>query len=267
MTRQSIVAGRFYPADKKGIEGFLSGAEISFNRKSAALAVISPHAGYIYSGAVSAQVFSGVRIADTVVILGPNHACSGSPFALYGSGRWHTPLGDIAVDEVLSLAIRQACGLITDDKTAHLREHSVEVQLPILQYFRRDLKIVPIILHGGDVSQYQQIAEAIVSAKKKTGRDILLVASSDMTHYEPYDIVVKKDNIAIEAILKLDESLLYESVCRYNISMCGCAGIIIAVSAAKKMGAGSARLIRYATSGDITGDYESVVGYAGIIME
>ncbi|MDD5504520.1 MAG: AmmeMemoRadiSam system protein B [Candidatus Omnitrophica bacterium] len=267
MNRQPVAAGRFYPADKKGIEIFLSGTGPISKSKKDALAIVSPHAGYIYSGAIAVQTISGIRIADTVVIIGPNHAAIGSPFAVYGSGKWHTPLGDIAVDEKMSCAICRACGLIMDDKTAHCREHSIEVQLPILQYFRRDFKIVPIILQGGSLGQCRQIAEAIVNAKEKTGTDILIIASSDMTHYESYDTAARKDGIAIEAMLKLDENLLYESVCRYDISMCGCPGVAVALSAAKKMGANLARLIRYATSADATGDYDSVVGYAGVVVE
>jgi MEMO1 family protein len=267
MTRQPVAAGKFYPGSKKALDEQIGLMPGKGTDKKQVLAVVSPHAGYVYSGPVACSVFSNIRITDSVIILGPNHTGTGQPFAVYGKGKWHTPMGDIAIDEELSASICQGTDLIKHDTSAHAYEHSIEVQLPIMQYFRDDFRIVPIVLSDGSLQQCQQIASAIAEAIKRAKKDILIVASSDMTHYEPQDKAKSKDKIAIDAVLKLDESLLYEVVQRHGISMCGYIPVVVMLSAVKKLGGKEARLVKYSTSGDVSGDYSSVVGYAGISIE
>ena len=267
MIRQPAAADKFYPASKKALEAQIKSMSNAKTDEEDALAVVAPHAGYTYSGPIACELFSNIRITDSVIILGPNHTGIGENFAIYGTGKWRTPLGDIDVDEELSAVICKNTGLIKNDISAHAYEHSIEVQLPIMQYFKNAFKIVPIILSDGDFGQYQQMAAALADAIKELGRDILIVASSDMTHYESRDNAKNKDKMAIDAVLKLDEKLLYETVRKHDISMCGYVPVIIMISAVKKLGGRSARLIKYSTSGDITGDYSSVVGYAGISIK
>ena len=267
MIRQPVVAGKFYPVSKNVLEAQIKSMSDAKTDKKDALAVVSPHAGYTYSGPIACELFSNIRITDSVIILGPNHTGVGENFAIYGKGKWSTPLGDIDIDEELSSVICKNTSLIKNDISAHAYEHSIEVQLPIMRYFKNTFKIVPIIVNDGDFGQYQQIASAIADAIKESGRDILIVASSDMTHHESRDNARSKDKIAIDAVLKLDEKLLYEVVRKHDISMCGYIPVIIMISAVKKLGGKSARLIKYSTSGDITGDHSSVVGYAGISIK
>jgi MEMO1 family protein len=267
MIRQPVAAGQFYPASKKALEAQIGSMSVDRPDKESVLAVVSPHAGYIYSGPVACGLFSNIRITDTVIILGPNHTGIGQPFSVYGRGSWRTPLGDISIDEGLSADICMNTGLFREDPSAHRYEHSIEVQLPIMQYFKDDFRIVPIVLSAGHPQQCGQLAAALTGAIKNSGRDILIVASTDMTHYEPRESAEAKDRIAIDAVLKLDERLLYEMVIKHDISMCGYMPVMVMISAVKSLGAGSARLVRYSTSGDVTGDYSSVVGYAGISIQ
>jgi MEMO1 family protein len=268
MIRQPIAAGKFYPASKKALYDEIESMSKSAGPdKKRALAVVSPHAGYMYSGRIACEVLSGVEITDSMIILGPNHTGAGQSFAVYGKGKWRTPLGAVSIDEDLSAAICKSADILKDDVSAHMHEHSIEVQLPIIQYFKNNFKIVPIVLSEGDFQQYNQIAAALAHSIKNSGKDILIVASSDMTHYEPQDKAKDKDKLAIDAILKLDENLLYEVVKKHDISMCGYIAVMVMISAVKKLGAKSAKLVRYSTSGDIAGDYSSVVGYAGIIIQ
>jgi MEMO1 family protein len=267
MIRNPVAAGKFYPASKKALESEISAmADASADKKNA-VAAISPHAGYVYSGPVACKLFSNIRIPDSIIILGPNHTGIGENFAVYKKGIWRTPMGDIEIDEGLADDICGTTELLKNDLSAHMYEHSIEVQLPIMQYFKNDFRIVPIVLGNGDFQQYQQLASTLARAVKNQGRDILIVASSDMTHYEPQALAETKDKTAIDSMLKLDEKLLYDVVKKHDITMCGYVPAIIAISAAKQLGAKSAELVMYSTSGDITGDYSSVVGYAGILIE
>ena len=267
MIRQPVAAGKFYPASKKALEAQIKSMSNAKTDKKDALAVVAPHAGYICSGPVACELFSSINITDSVIILGPNHTGIGEAFAIYGTGKWRTPMGDIDIDEELSAVICKNTGLIKNDISAHTHEHSIEVQLPIMQYFKDNFKIIPIVLSDGDFQQYEQVAAALADAIKSSGRNILIVASSDMTHYEPENNVKSKDKIAIDAVLKFDEKLLCEVVREHDISMCGYIPVMVMILAVKKLGAKSAELIRYSTSGDITGDYSSVVGYAGISIK
>jgi len=270
MIRNPAVAGQFYPQQAKKlnetIAAFFPQDPQSSQRKDDVVAVISPHAGYVYSGDVAAKTLWRVRDARTYIIIGPNHTGYGEEFSIMREGSWKMPLGDIAINTPLASRIVENSSIIEDDPQAHLHEHSLEVQLPFLQYMnKKQFDFVPIVIGGGTLRELKDIAKTIAAAVEDT-RDCAVVASSDMSHYEPQSEVESKDKLAISHILALDEDALYESIRHYGISMCGYASAVIAVSYARLKGARDAELIHYHTSGDINGDYVSVVGYAGIAI-
>ena len=268
MVRNPVVAGQFYSGEKGPLKREIEALIDLKAKKEDAIGVISPHAGYTYSGPVAASVLSAISTKKTYVILGPNHTGLGEMFALDTNDSWRTPLGDIKIDRALADAIKKNCKYIKDDPLAHAHEHSIEVQLPFLQALQKDFKIVPIVISYADLAIYRDIGKAIAKSIKdlKIEREVTIIASSDMTHYESHESAKKKDFIAIEAIIKLDEARLVEKVLELGITMCGYAPAAIMMVAAKGLGAKSARLVKYQTSGDTSGDYSSVVGYAGLII-
>jgi len=267
MIREPVAANKFYPAASAALRAQIESMVDKKAHSKKALGIVSPHAGYAFSGKVACEVFSKVEITDTVIMLGPNHTGRGQAFALYPEGCWNTPFGDVPIDKDLSSALLKRSGLIQEDATAHLAEHSLEVQLPIMQYFKPDFKIVPIIIGASELKPCLEVAQAIAATVAEHDKNVLIIASSDMTHYEPQLDTEKKDKLAIDAVLGLDENLLLKSVKTYNITMCGYIPTVIMISAVKALGATSAHLVRYQTSGDVSGDYNDVVGYAGIIIE
>lgn len=267
-SRKPVAAGQFYPSSaneiNKQIKGFLDGDVF----KSEAIGCILPHAGYIYSGKAASRTIASINLKNKLVILGPNHRGIGEQFSIMCQGIWQTPLGDIKIDNVLAKKILGRSEYLKDDQSAHLYEHSIEVELPILQYFKPDFQIVPIVCFPGNLQKLKKIGQDIASAIIDSGLkdSVTLIASSDMTHYEPYKQAQEKDNNAIQSILELDESGLEKKIREENITMCGWVPVIITLSAAKALGAKTARLINYQTSADVTGDMNSVVGYAGIVI-
>lgn len=266
MIRDPVVAGQFYPASPQALRDKIGSMVDEKAQKKDAIGVFSPHAGYPYSGPVAGTLFSQINITDTVVILGPSHTGVGPVFSLYAKGSWHTPLGDVIVDGDFTNRLSGRCELIEEDESSHLHEHSIEVQLPFIQYLKRDFKIVPLVVGYSSYKAYQSVAEAIASSIKEAGKNILIVASGDMSHYEPQEEAERKDKLAIDAMLKLDERLLLDRVEKQKISMCGVITAAIMLLAAKSLGAKEAELVKYQTSGDITGDYSAVVGYAAIMV-
>jgi len=266
--RSPAVSGTFYPSSKEGIETLIKGFGIETPKKKLdALAIILPHAGYVYSGRVAAETAAAVNIRKKIVLLGPNHTGEGSPASIMAQGTWQTPLGPVNIDSKLAREILTKSQFLKEDSLAHRREHSLEVELPILKFFHPDFEIVPICLAVNDPNVLKQLGQSIAEAIKETGAsDVLIVASSDMTHYEPQSQAVKKDNQTIQAILNLDDDLLLERVDSLNISMCGYAPVACMLSAVKLLGAKSAKLIKYQTSAAVTGDERAVVGYAGIAI-
>ncbi|UCG53887.1 MAG: MEMO1 family protein [Dehalococcoidia bacterium] len=267
MIREAVVAGRFYPDSPVELREMIASMIDEMAMKEDIIGLVSPHAGYIYSGSVAGVTISRVRLKDTFIILGPNHTGMGKAFSIMTQGTWRTPLGDVEIDSELAGGIAGLSGYLEKDIDAHRYEHSIEVQLPFLQYFKKDFKLVPIVLAQADDSVYKEIGEAIAGAIKKIKREVIIIASSDMTHYESQALAKEKDKRAIEAMLALDEDELIEKVERLKISMCGYAPAISLITAAKALGAKRAELVRYQTSGDISGDYNSVVGYAGLIFK
>ena len=266
--RHPAVAGRFYPLDandlREEVGGFLS--QTPPQEAIGALGCIAPHAGYMYSGHVAGAVFAKIEIPQLCLVLCPNHTGVGRPFAIMSEGIWETPLGDVAMDAALAGALKQRCPLLQEDSSAHAREHAIEVELPFLQIRQPRLRIVPVALGTGNFAALAQFGEAIGDAIFAHPEPVLIVASSDMNHYESDAITRVKDQAAIDPILALDPRALYDAVTQQNISMCGFGPSVAMLTAAKKLGAKSANLIRYATSGDTSGDLDHVVGYAGIVV-
>lgn len=273
MIRKPVVAGTtpwnsFYLADPKALRKMIQGlAPKILPRKEKAIACILPHAGYIYSGKVAVETLYALNIPSTCLIIGPNHYGNGAMASIGTEGEWLTPLGTVPIDTALAKNILNNSRYLEDDPVAHAEEHSIEVELPLLQEISGGpLSLVPIALASVDNLVYKDIARAIATAVQKSGKDVLIIASSDMTHYEPHDQAAQKDELAIKAILELDDKKLLAAVNEHGLSMCGCIPAAVAVHAAKLLGAKNAKLVRYQTSGDATGDYSSVVGYAGIII-
>ena len=267
MVRRPVVAGQFYPAQASRLSEMISGMVDATAEKEEVIGLISPHAGYPYSGPVAAAVISRVKFKDTFVILGPNHTGMGKTLSIMTGGSWKTPLGSIDIDTELAGQILATSKYLEDDDKAHQYEHSIEVQIPFLQYFKKDFRIVPITFSYHSPAAYKEVGREIAQAVKDLERDVVIIASSDMTHYEPQESAEQKDSKAIEAILDLNENELLRRVDEFGISMCGYAPTVALITAAKELGATRAELVRYQTSGDITGDYAAVVGYAGIIIK
>ncbi len=269
--RQPCAAGKFYPASRQAIRKQIE--LFSENKKAAALrreavACLLPHAGYIYSGQAAYDVISRIEIKGTLVILGPNHTGMGEPFSIMAEGVWEMPSGALNINNVLAKELLGASNLLKPDSLAHQFEHSIEVELPLLQYFKKDFSFVPIVIGSPDFKSCRQLGLDIASAVKnaRLEKEVLIIASSDMTHYEDAQSAKKKDLRAIEALEALDESALWSYVRELDITMCGYAPAIAMLSAAKALEAKRGELITYRNSGDVTGDYSSVVGYAGIVI-
>ncbi len=267
MTRQPVVAGQFYPAQAGKLSEMIRGMVDEKAAKEEVIGLVSPHAGYIYSGPVAGAVISRVKFKDTFIIMGPNHTGMGKPLSIMTKGTWETPLGQVEVDSELAEKILAASKHLQEDSGAHQYEHSIEVQVPFLQYFKKDVRIVPITIAHSDAATYKELGKEIARAVKGLKKKVVMIASSDMSHYEPQEQAQRKDSQAIEAILKLNEDELLRRVSELNISMCGYAPTVALITAAKQLGAAGAELVRYQTSGDTTGDYSTVVGYAGIIIK
>lgn len=266
MVREPAVAGQFYPGTADSLRKLVGQMTDKGAQRRPAIGAVSPHAGFVYSGAVAGAVFSKIQLPDNYIIMGPNHTGSGRPFSIYKDGSWKTPLGEVEIDKQLTADLLRRSRLLQDDVRAHSFEHSIEVQLPFLQFFKKDFKFVALMLSHADLLTYREIGINIAESIKDSKKDVLIVASSDMTHYEPHKIAIAKDQEAIKAILNLDEEGLLKKIDELDISMCGYAPTVIMLVAAKKLGAKKAELIKYQTSGEVSGDYSAVVGYAGIIV-
>ena len=265
--RLPIGSGSFYPGSKEALRKELERLLGEKLERRKALGLISPHAGYVYSGRVMGSVFSRIDVPDTVLILAPNHTGLGAPYSIWPEGCWSTPLGDVRTDDELVHEILGSCDLIKEDKDAHSREHSAEVILPFLQYINPHVKIAVIVIRSKTYDDLKLIGKSIGAVLRKTQPDTLVIASSDMTHYETQQSANKKDTLAVTEILALREEGLYHVVHDLNITMCGIDPVISMLVCSKERMATKAELIRYETSGAVSGDYDNVVGYAGIIVE
>lgn len=266
MQRQAAVAGQFYPGSETELRATLSQLIPENTPSRKVLGVISPHAGYVYSGAIAGRLFSQITIPDTVLIIGPNHHGTGAAAALYPEGEWLTPLGPVAINARLNALLLRYTSYLQPDKIAHQLEHSLEVQLPFLQYLRPGVTISAICLGHGNYASLRDIGHGIAAAIKEYGEEVLIVASSDMTHYESADSARRKDQQALEKVLALDGGGLLEICHCRGITMCGVVPATVMIEAALHLGATRAELVAYGTSGDVSGDSEQVVGYAAVAV-
>lgn len=225
-----------------------------------------PHAGYMYSGAVAGKVFRRIEIPSRVILAGPRHYPRGAPMAIVSEGAWQTPLGFAPIDSPLAKKIARACMLLREDQVAHSAEHSLELQLPILQRLAPAFSFVPIVIASVSYEHLESLGRAFAEVLRSERDPVLLVASSDMNHYESDAVTRVKDRKAIDRILALDPRGLYDTVRNEEISMCGYGAAVAALIAARELGATHSELLRYATSGDVNGDLSEVVGYAGIVI-
>lgn len=265
MKRRAYVAGQFYPAGRERLRETIEALIDPDAVGKKAVAIVSPHAGYVYSGPVAGAVFSSTVLPEVFVILGPAHREIDSLFAIQAEGSWQTPLGESRIEPDLARRILAGCPLVEEDAQAHLWEHSLEVQLPFIQYFRETAAIVPICVSPeAGYDDLETIGRALAGAVREFGKETLIVASTDMSHYVSRKTAERMDRMAIDRVLALDPRGLFETVVSERISMCGFQPTAAALVAAVGLGAERAELVRYATSGDASGDYSQVVGYAGI---
>lgn len=276
MIRNPAVAGYFYPAEADELKSMLNSLVVKDKSKEDTLGVISPHAGYIYSGKVAGKLFSRINIPDEVIILSPNHTGWGVPFSLWPSGQWETPLGRVNISESLNNMLKSSYELIEEDTDAHLREHAAEVIIPFLQFLNPNVQISVMVLAPHMASEgkkdlglalLKDFGTALAEKLKTYSNKVLIVASSDMNHHEPQEVGESKDAKAIAKIKELDEEGLYSEIRKYNITMCGYAPAIAMISACKRMGAKKAELVMYSTSAEASSDYSSVVGYASFMIK
>ena len=265
MIRHHILAGSWYPAKTEDIledmEEFLKSARAPVS----AIGVVTPHAGWRYSGKVAGYVYASVVVPETVIVIAPNHRGVGHERAIWSKGEWTIPDATIPIDEELcALLIKHA--RLEHDTIAHQHEHSLEIHLPFLYYRNPNLKIAPICLMGLPPFMLKEIGLGMARAIKESGRKVLIVASSDMSHYVSAATAKDFDFMAIEKVEQLDPEGLYSTVRDNSISMCGVIPTTAMLYAAKELGAKEGKLIKYGNSGDVTGDYNEVVAYAGIIV-
>ncbi len=264
MIRHPAVAGQFYPGSEQALRSELDRIIPDIALKKDVTGVISPHAGYLYSGQPAGQLLASINIPKIVVILGPNHHGTGAIAALSPDDSWQTPLGLVPIEKRLAGLIMKYLPAVQEDRVAHGREHSLEVQVPFLQYLRPDVSIVPVCLGFGDYEGCEILGKALADAITDFAEPVLILASSDMTHYESADSAKQKDSLALDRALNLDAKGLVE-VCRSNrISMCGVIPSAVMIVASKLLGATAADLVAYTNSGLVTGDMRQVVGYASV---
>ncbi len=276
MNRLPVVAGKFYSGSPPGLKRQVKQYLVPEGTRERALGIVAPHAGFVYSGAVAGAVYSAITAPKTFVLLGPNHTGMGARISLYAEGAWEIPTATFPVDEALakqflaeSDLVERLFGagvLMKPDTAAHLREHSLEVQLPFIAETAENASIVPIAVMQASLEECRMTGEAIASAIRQTSYDVTMIASTDMSHYVSDATARRLDNLALERIRALDPEGLYKTVHEHRISMCGVYPTTIMLFAAKELGAGQVRQIRYATSADVSGDYEQVVGYAGLLI-
>jgi AmmeMemoRadiSam system protein B len=268
--RRPAVAGRFYPAKPEALarqlDQYLTPEAPAREKTETALGCMVPHAGYMYSGHVAGAVFQRLPARAAYIILCPNHTGRGAPLAIMSKGEWLTPLGSVSIDAALAQELRQSCRLLMEDAEAHKDEHSVEVQLPFLQRSVGAFTFVPIAIGVSRYAAMAALGHGIAGALAKSARPVMIVASSDMNHYEPDEVTRVKDRKAIDQILAMDPEGLYEVVRKEDISMCGYGPAVAMLTAVKDLGATCAELVRYATSADTSGDRSAVVGYAGMVL-
>src|SRR5262245_51372860 len=268
MIRRPAVAGSFYPAGegalRSELEALTAGCRVPEGPPPRALLV--PHAGYVYSGRIAARTYLSGPLPGRFIVLGPNHTGEGEAIAVQAEGAWRTPLGDAPIDAPLASAVLERVPRAKVDAAAHRREHSIEVQVPFLQHLRAGFRFVPICVGTHDLEALLDLGRGLAEAIRATGERVLLVLSSDMTHYEPADEAARRDRFALDRILALDPPGLLAVVRQESITMCGVAPAVAGLEAARGLGATRAALVAYGHSGERTGDDSDVVAYAGVAV-
>jgi len=279
MIRKPAVAGLFYESNPESLrkrikwcyKHQLGPGKIpdQIGKKRSIKGLMAPHAGYQYSGPVAAHSYLKLAedgFPETVVIMCPNHTGQGSGVSTMTEGTWQTPLGNVQIDEEFAKKLISHHTLLDDNPAAHLQEHSCEVQLPFLQYISTDFQLVPVCMWMQDLETATELGQAIEKTGREIGRDVVVIASTDFTHYQSQEVAKSQDEKVLEAIKALDEKLLMKKVAELNVTMCGYGPVATALVASKAMGANTSEILKYATSGDATGDYSSVVGYASAVF-
>lgn len=266
MIRPPAVAGRFYTADARDLARQIREFCVNGHDKIRALGCIVPHAGYMYSGHVAGAVYAAMQIPAKCILLGPRHFPGGESMAILSEGSWQTPFGEAQIDSALAKELMRLDPRLREDSVAHEREHSLEVQLPFLQQLVKNIQFVPVVIGVDRYSELEALGNAVAKTVAAQSEPVLIIASSDMNHYEEDDLTRQKDGKAIDRILALDPRGLYDTVRSEGITMCGYAAAVAMLIALKQLHASEATLVRYATSGDITGERDEVVGYAGIVI-
>ncbi|HEX8993423.1 MAG TPA: AmmeMemoRadiSam system protein B [Anaerolineales bacterium] len=269
--REPAVAGRFYPGSPEKLLRDVQAYTLAAGEKLRAFGCIVPHAGYMYSGHVAGEVFARLQLPSRFIILCPNHTGMGAPLSILSEGIWRTPLGEVPVETELAQQLKKYFNLLTEDALAHVSEHALEVQLPFLQALLGDFSFVPITVGTARLDVLLGLGEAmgrLLQSREagQPGKDVLIIASSDMNHYESDQVTRIKDQRALDRIRALDPAGLHEVVTQHHVSMCGFGPAISMIQAAKMLGATRGEIIRYATSGDINGQRDQVVGYAGVVV-
>ena len=266
MLRHPAVSGQFYQGSGSRLEQQVSQYLQAGKGRERAVGILVPHAGLVYSGAVAGAVYSSIDMPKTFVMIGPNHTGLGARIALMDEGEWEVPTGKLRIDRKLASRILQNEHQAERDARAHTFEHSLEVQIPFIVHFSPDIAIVPIAILSATYDQCVRLAEAIAKAVQSVDYPVTILASSDMSHYVPDRMARQKDKAALDHMLAMDPRGLFDTVVRERISMCGYLPATVMLIASRILGAKSARLANYMTSGDVSGDYESVVGYAGVVL-
>ena len=268
MLRLPAFAGRFYPSDPEELTALIRDLARSEPNapRIAAKACLVPHAGYMYSGQVAGEVFSRIELPRKILVLGVRHQPRGRSIAILSSGAWRTPLGDAPIDEPLAQALRAACPLLQEDSVAHTGEHSLEVQLPFLQALNTDFTFVPVALGTVRYDDLVEVGRAVGQVIGESPEEALLLTTSDLNHYESDGVTRVKDAKAIEQLMARDARGLYDTCMREEISMCGLGPAVAMLAALSELGAQKAELVRHATSADVSGDMDRVVGYAGMVF-
>ncbi|MEM0361498.1 MAG: AmmeMemoRadiSam system protein B [Sulfolobales archaeon] len=277
LKRIPVVAGSFYESSPNKLTSMINWCfthelgpgklPVVGSRSKESIGYVVPHAGYMYSGPIAAHVYYRIAaegLPDTFIVLGPNHTGIGTAVSIYDRGIWSTPLGDVEVDSDLASEILKHSNYVDVNYDAHKYEHSIEVQLPFLQYLFKNFKIVPIVIAYQVPEIAKDLARSLVNASRKLGRDVVVLASSDMSHYEPQSVAYEKDREVLERIVRLKPEEVFEVVNERGVSMCGVGPVMTLLYYANLLGGSKGEILKYATSGDITGDLDAVVGYAAV---
>jgi AmmeMemoRadiSam system protein B len=268
MLRLPAVAGRFYPSSPSELTALIRKYSSigAAEPQRTVRACLLPHAGYLYSGHVAGAVLARIALPRKIIVLGVRHHPLGEPAAILSSGAWRTPLGDARIDEPLAVALKKACPLLLEDSMAHSAEHSLEVQLPFLQVLAPGFRFVPVALGTVRFESLVSIGEGIARVLSESEENVLLLATSDLNHYEDDATTRFKDRKAIDRLLALDARGLYDTCLKEKISMCGLGPAVAMLTALNVLGGKQSELVKYSTSAEVSGDRSAVVGYAGMIF-